>query len=311
MPGRAAEHRRALARTLLQLAIGALCLAALVAIGILLFGDFGETEGKILLTVVAVAGYSLLGLAATTSLGEKPVWLGPLGLAVSALGFVLAVGLIWVAPEGNVLGRLMGAFLILAIALAHAALLLLMTRRVDSGPVRTVRRATLAVTSVVTVMVDVPLLLDWTLSEFYGRLLGAMIVLAVLGTLLVPILKKLSTGTATQSEWATSAAAADSTASGRLDLRYKGRTFVVETTRRKHPTPGFTVAAQEVTRVGREPLAWSADPEVQPDPPTALAFAVRQIVAVVDRDDLVGLALNGERLPTGEPTMHPRSIGSA
>lgn len=45
-------------------------------------------------TAVAVAGYSLTGLAATIVLGRRPTWLAPLGLGASAAGFVPMVALI-------------------------------------------------------------------------------------------------------------------------------------------------------------------------------------------------------------------------
>src|SRR4051812_39583356 len=88
-------QRRSLTRAFLLLTIVALSSAALVAIGILLFGGFGDTAGKILLTVTAIAGYSLLALAATTALEREPGWLGPNGLGVSGAGFLLTLWLIW------------------------------------------------------------------------------------------------------------------------------------------------------------------------------------------------------------------------
>src|SRR5688572_20751318 len=208
-PDQAGEQRRLLARALLLMAIAALSLAALAAIVILLFGSFGETEGKILLTVLAIAGYSLTGLAATTALGRAPLWLGPTGLGVSAVGFVLAVSLIWTTPEGSLLGRLMGTFFVLAVAIAHAALLLLLTRHVGEKSVLIARRATLVASSVLSVMIIVPMLSAWEPAAGYFRLLGAVAVLAVLGTLLVPILWKLAAGADAPRGWATGAVEAE------------------------------------------------------------------------------------------------------
>jgi hypothetical protein len=282
--GRSGGQRRSLARALLLLAIGALSLAALVAIGILLFGDFGETEGKILLTVLAIAGYSLLGLAATTALGREPLWLAPTGLGVSAVGFVLAVSLIWTTPEGSVLGRLMGTFLVLAVAMAHAALLLLLTRHAGGTAAEQVRRVTLVASSVLTAMLVVILLADWEPPELYGRLMGAVAVLAVLGSLLVPILWKLSAGAGVAPErgWGSGAAETETGAGARLDLRYQGRTFVVRAFEREHPTAGFAVEAREVAGGGRKPVAGLADQATHDDPHAALGFAVQRITTVVD-----------------------------
>jgi hypothetical protein len=79
------ERRRTLVRIFAVTAAGALCLAGLVSIGIFLFGTFGETETRLLATALAVAGYSLTGLAATMRVGRRPFWLAPLALASRAL----------------------------------------------------------------------------------------------------------------------------------------------------------------------------------------------------------------------------------
>lgn len=269
-------RQRSLARALLVMVIGALCLAALVAIGLLLFGNFGETEGKILLTTLAFAGYSLLGLAATSALGREPTWLGPLGLVVSAIGFVLCVSLIWVGPESELLGRLMGAFLVLGVAIAHASLLRFMTRDVSEGSVVTVRAATLVASSTLSAMIIVLILSGWEPGGVYFRILGVVAVLAVLGSLLVPVLWKLAGGTL--------APKAEAPASDQLEVRYKGRTFVVRSGYRAEPPAGFTVEAWEIVNGGREPVREVAGTEPLPDPHGALALAVRNITAAVDSD---------------------------
>jgi len=51
-------------RLVLLVAAALLCAAAALAIGILLFGEFGATEGRILGTIAILAGYGLAGLPA-------------------------------------------------------------------------------------------------------------------------------------------------------------------------------------------------------------------------------------------------------
>jgi hypothetical protein len=285
--GQAGEQRRSLARALLLMAVGALSSAALVAIGILLFGDFGETEGRILLTVLAIAGYSLLGLAATTALGRAPIWLAPTGLGVSAVGFVLFVALIWTEPAGSLLGRLMGTCSVVAVAIAHAALLLLLTRQAGGTAAAQVRRATLVASSVLTAMLVVILLADWEPPELYGRLLGAVAVLTVLGSLLVPILWKLSAGAAgvAPKGWESGAAEAEAVGGARLDLRYRGRTFIVQAVECEYPERGCAVEAWELARGRRAPVAGLGDLGAPDEPHAALGGAVQRIAAIVDEDE--------------------------
>lgn len=302
--GQATGQRQSLARALLFLAIGALCLAALVAIGILPLGSFGETEGKVLLTVVGIAGYSMLGLAATTAIGRDPAWLGPAGLAISAVAFGLFVALIWAAPEQSLLGRLMGTFLVLAVALVHAALLLLLTGRVGEGPLCTVRRATLVASSVLAGMIIGPLLFDWEPSGAYFRVLGAAAVLAVLGTLLVPILRKLAAGT--PRGWTAGADGGDGAACARLEMRYKGQIFAIETVEHGHPGQGFDVRAWEVTRDDREPVVGLADPGLHEDAHTALASAVLQITRAIDGTS-EATGFSGKREPCAKSAPRPVS----
>lgn len=273
--GLAGGRRHSLARALLLTVIAALCIAALVAIGLLLFGNFGETEGKILLTTLAIAGYSLLGLAATTALGRETFWLGSLGLGVSAIGFVLFVSLIWINPQGDLLGRLMGTFLVLAIAIAHAALLLLLTRRGGERGVLAVRRLTLLTSSALSLMIIFPIVSGWEPGQLYARAMGAVAVLTVLGSLLVPVLRKLA--------GETSAPEAETEARDRLEIRYRDRTFVVQTYRAQ---AGFAIDAWEVVKGARAPSLALPQTAPFPDGHAALAFAVQHITSSVDDEDL-------------------------
>lgn len=293
--GTADGRRRSLARVLLVLTVGSLCLAALVAITVLLFGDFGETEGKILLTVLALAGYSLLGLGAATAAGRKPSLLAPSGLGISAGGFVLFVVQTWAEPDGELIVRLTSTFLALAVAIAHAALLLLLTRHAGGTAAEQVRRATLAASSVLTVMIIVPLLTTWEPSETYLRLMGAMAVLTVLGSLLVPIVWTLAGRDAGQNEREPGARRVGGDGRTLLDLRYMGRTFAVQVDERDAPPRGFAVAAWEITAVGREPVLGLEEQGVINGRHAALAFAVQRIAEAVDRGSRPGSSAASEQ----------------
>jgi hypothetical protein len=297
-PRSAAIRRRSWGRLFLLLAIAALSLTALVAIGILLFGSFNETAGRILLTVAAIGGYSLLALAATTALDREPAWLGPVGLATVAAGFLTLVWLIWIDDGGDVLGRLTAALLTLGVAIAHAALLLLVTHRTEEGAVANVRRATLGASSLVTVMILIPLLTAWDGSGGYFRVLGAVSVLAVLGTLLTPIVQKL-TAPPSAAPHAADVPGSAMAAVTPLELTYKGRRFIVELDDRAHPARLAALTAWEIGDDQLlEPVIGIEGQTVDArDPHAALASAVRLITRAIDVLPPDGQSPSGKRAP--------------
>ncbi len=60
-----------LKQTLLRTLIGALILSALIGIYAFLFGDFGETEVKILLTTLTISYFSVTSLACAAAFEKK------------------------------------------------------------------------------------------------------------------------------------------------------------------------------------------------------------------------------------------------
>lgn len=275
----ARERRRTLLRVFAVLAVSALCLAALVSIVIFLFGSFGETETRLLSTALAVAGYSLTGLAATTRIGRRPVWLGPLGIGASGVGFLLAISLIWTTPEGDLLVRLTGSATVLAVAIAHASLLL--PRHPDQRVTAAVLTATLVMLAVLAAMLIVQMLFAFEPSDWYLRWMGVVAVLTVLGTLLVPILRKATAkpgGLAAvppAQVWATEAEAV------RMMIQFGGRTFEVEATYREAPRPGYWAEVWEIASGGRMKVPDLSLLGPQPDPDTAISLAVVRVMRSV------------------------------
>jgi hypothetical protein len=85
-----------LKQTLLRVLIGALILSALIGIYAFLFGDFGETEVKILLTTLTVSYFSVTSLACAAALEKKKLpLLSVPGLVLGVVGFLMFVPGIW------------------------------------------------------------------------------------------------------------------------------------------------------------------------------------------------------------------------
>lgn len=174
--------------------VGGLCLAALTAAGTFLVGGGGATELRIVGTTLALAGASGTGLAASTQ-RERATWLRALGLGASAVALVLLLVLIWAPLDGSrvafeAVWRGAGVATVLAVAAAHAALLL--PRRGGDRPVVVVVvRLTLILIAFVALLLIGGILAEDGPGEGIVRLVGALAVLGALGTLLVPILRRL------------------------------------------------------------------------------------------------------------------------
>jgi len=182
-------------RAMLRVSVACLTVAALIAIAALLGGDYGDTEARISLTVLAIAVYNVTGMAGVALARDRAAgWVGGLCAAASAIAFVLALAAIWweVFDDGDEDGaiRAWGIATVLAVSLAQASLLLSRRRPYDGDTVRAIRAGTLIAIAAVAILVIVAIA-GGDVSDGYWRLLGAVAVLDVLGTILVPIVRRL------------------------------------------------------------------------------------------------------------------------
>jgi hypothetical protein len=182
-------------RLLLPIAIASLALSAGVAILILLFGDFGETEGRILGTTFSISAASLLALPGAILLerGDRTI-VSTVNVGLAAAAFVLALALLWIWQEGEALARLLGLTIAAAAASTQVAAL---TLRLRTGDRESVRRAYLAACALAVVLAVMAIIAIWAEinSEGYYRVLGALAVLDLFLVVLQSLLRRLgSTG---------------------------------------------------------------------------------------------------------------------
>jgi hypothetical protein len=92
----ALESRLRLKRWFLQAMIASLVTSALIAVGILLFGEFNRTTGRILGTLGVLAVHSGLALVCTVML-ERRWWpaLSRLGIILFTVNFIAFITIIW------------------------------------------------------------------------------------------------------------------------------------------------------------------------------------------------------------------------
>ena len=161
-------------------------LAALMGIIALLSGgEFGETEGRVLLTTVIVGVESVAMLCYLAMAGHRLAVVGAAGALVSIVAFSLALWLTWGGDsvvEGDGLWKAFGVALTLAASIAQASLLLALAGRhhIGLGLV-----GTLVAITVAAAMIVYAILRGGDLNDAYWRVFGVVAILDVLGTVVL------------------------------------------------------------------------------------------------------------------------------
>ena len=189
---RKAMKWKAATRVALIALLAALAMNALIGIIIVLKGDFGDTEGKLLGTTFGLALFTVLAIPSTVQLGRGRFYaLAGFGISVSVIAFILAVSAIWSdgAFEDVFLTKLMVTFGVMAFASNHAALLLL------ASATPKVIKVTLIATITMLMVIAVALITSVWLEDLpkeIARPLTVFAILDVLGSMAVPMLSKLN-----------------------------------------------------------------------------------------------------------------------
>jgi hypothetical protein len=180
-------------RAFLGAVVVSLVLTAAIAIVTVLLGDFGETEARILLTTASISFYSLLALPGSILLERQrmqPLALTSLGLA--ALGFLLALNMIWIqwddAGDGSWKSHVVVT--IVALATTQAAGVELRRRDADSIWARRLAFASHASAALAALLASLAVL--WEVEDDgFLRALGAVVVANVLLVTLQPVLRRM------------------------------------------------------------------------------------------------------------------------
>jgi hypothetical protein len=173
---------------------GLLCVAALLAIAILLVGRFGDTEGRIMGTTLLLAGYGVVSLPGVILLDQgrrRMLAEGAIGLA--AVAAALAVVSVWGLSDTEAVGKSVGTVTILAVAAAQTAALV---ARQKTGDPPAVVRLFAASCGTATLAAGAAVVLIWAQSSggMYARLIAALVVFDLLLVALQPIAAALGSG---------------------------------------------------------------------------------------------------------------------
>ncbi len=182
-------------RWIVRTTIGSFSLAALMGIAALLGGDFGETQGRILLTTVLVGVVSIAVLCYLAATGGRWQLVAVAGGVVVVLPTVTGLIMIWGNPQGvdDWIIKTFGVGAIVAATLAQASLLLALAGTAR-GLVARLLPGTLVMAAGLAVMTSALVLRFEPQGDGYYRVLGVVAILDVLGTVVAAALTKFGTG---------------------------------------------------------------------------------------------------------------------
>lgn len=177
-----------MARRALYVLIVSVSLSALLGVGALLSGDFGDLEVRVLLSTLSVSGASILAMASAAAWERQSgrPW-AAVGIGASIAGFSLVLIGIWLEPRGDFLWKLAASLITAGCAGAHGALL----RLARLAPAhRWLVMATLVIAALLALVVVVEILTKGD-GEGLWRLVGVLAILATTGSLVTAILQRL------------------------------------------------------------------------------------------------------------------------
>lgn len=173
--------------------IGFLVLTALIAIVSVLSGTFGEVQWKILATTLTISAASICSMACAAFIEKKrrtPVGLA--GIVLCVVSAILVITGMWPEINSEVYWKGTATCGVLALAFAHAFLLVLPVlddKQRWVQPVSSVSIGLLAVLIIVMIWYQND---KW--EDLYHRILAVVAILVGLETLTTPILTKLRKG---------------------------------------------------------------------------------------------------------------------
>ncbi len=180
--------------------IASVGISAFLGIVVIIFGNFGEFESKVLLTSVVITVTSILGLACGAYLetGQgRALPLAGILLSVISAGMWLMIVWAWRDQNSNFVKSLMSVT-ILATAFSHLSLLSL--AKLD----RRFKWSYYAAHALIWTLAGFLIWLVWTIendiSDLAGRIIGVLSIAVAAVTVATPIIHKLSNSGTTNEE---------------------------------------------------------------------------------------------------------------
>jgi len=171
----------------LRIFIGFLMLTAIVGIVSVLSGDFGELQVKILATCLTISAASICSMACAAFMEKRrPKALGFAGITLSLAAATLTIIGLWLEIDSEEYWKTTITFTIVAVAFAHAFLLLLPDL---DGRFKWIQVAASVCIGILALQIVVAVWGEIN-DETYYRLLAVVAIVVGLETLVIPILMK-------------------------------------------------------------------------------------------------------------------------
>jgi hypothetical protein len=184
-------------KAIVRVTIGSFSIAALMGIVALLGGgDFGEAEGRILLTTLLVGVVSIAVLCYLATAGRRWQPVGVAGGVVVLVPLVTALLMIWGDAQSSpseAVVKVFGVGAIVAVTLAQASLLLALADR-GRPLVQRILAGTLLFAAVLALMGSLLVTGYDPGEDWFYRVLGVVAILDVLGTVVAAALMKFGAG---------------------------------------------------------------------------------------------------------------------
>ena len=182
-----------LKRLFLYVLIASVALSAVIGIGVLLFGNFGEFESRILMSTLIVTTVSVLGLACGASIEAGNARTIPF----AGITFSVACGLLWMImlwssfePRNDVFIHSLMSVTVLALACSHISLLSI--AKLD----RRFAWSRIAIHLFIWSLTALLLFVFWTdidpSENMIARVMGVLSIVIAALTVVTPVFHKLS-----------------------------------------------------------------------------------------------------------------------
>lgn len=183
-----------LRKLFLKVLIVSVVVSAVIGIAVLIFGNFGNYEVRILMTTLTVTAMSIGGLACGAYLetGEGRV-LPITGIIFSIVAGLLTFFIIWdISDESEVFLKITATATLIALSCSHLSLLSL--ARLDRRFVWSRGVAYLCITLLAVTILYLMWFEPEGNSDLVFRVLGILSILVAAVTVITPVFHKLSTG---------------------------------------------------------------------------------------------------------------------
>ena len=189
-----------LKRLFLYLLIASVGFSALVGIGVILFGNFGEFEFRVLMTTLTITVTSILGLACGAYLETKRGRLMPIaGICFSIASAIMLFFVIWdVLDDSKIFIKIVLTSVILATSCSHLSLLSI--ARLDKRFAWSRVGAFICVWLLAAILLFILWFEPDSSSDLISRIIGVLSILIASVTVMTPVLHKLSNTNRTEEQ---------------------------------------------------------------------------------------------------------------